>query len=188
MTYMSIVDRSKKLFSEIWRWRKKSELKKRKFGLYEFPRPLYLRLEDIELNDLTMKRIAAFIIDYVILCALASVVGTAGMIAVADKWMQEPSRYFIWFMLATFIGSILLMVICFFIWDVYGELDLGKRLMKIELLSDGKKLTVGMAFVHSVTKTIVCCIWPISFTYYILKHEMVYDKVLRISVSSKTEG
>ena len=140
------------------------------------------------MNDLTKKRIAAFIIDYVILCALASVVDTVGMIAVADKWMQEPSRYFIWFMLATFICSILLMVICFFIWDVYGKLDLGKRLMKIELLRDGQKFTVGMALMHSVTKTIVCCIWPISFTYYILKHEMIYDRLLKISVSSKTEG
>lgn len=140
------------------------------------------------MNDLSMKRIAAFIIDYVILCALASVVGTAGMIAVADKWMQEPSRYFIWFMLAPFICSILLMVICFFIWDVYGKLDLGKRLTKIELLSNGKKFTVGMAFMHSVMKTIFCCIWPISFIYYILKHEMIYDKFLKISVSSKTEG
>lgn len=140
------------------------------------------------MSDLTTKRIVAFIIDYVILCALASVVGTIGMIAVADKWMQDPSRYFIWLMLATFICSILLMVICFFIWDVYGKLDLGKRLMKIELLSDGQKFTVGMALMHSVTKTIVCCIWPISFTYYILKHEMVYDRLLKISVSSKTEG
>ena len=42
---------------------KKERTKKRKFGLYEFPRPLYIRLEEIELNDLTMKRIAAFIID-----------------------------------------------------------------------------------------------------------------------------
>lgn len=58
------------------------------------------------MNDLTMKRIAALIIDYVILCALASVVGTVGMIAVADKWMQEPSRYFIWFMLTPFICSV----------------------------------------------------------------------------------
>lgn len=140
------------------------------------------------MNDLTMKRIAAFIIDYVILCALASVLGTAGIIAVADKWMQDPSRYFIWFMLAPFICSILLMVICFFIWDVYGKLDLGKRLMKIELLSNGQKFTVGMAFMHSVMKTIFCCIWPISFIYYILKHEMIYDKFLKISVSSKTEG
>ena len=37
------------------------------------------------MNDLTKKRIAAFIIDYVILCALASVVDTVGMIAAADK-------------------------------------------------------------------------------------------------------
>ena len=144
--------------------------------------------EEIELNDLTTKRIAAFIIDYVIWCALASVVGTVGIIAVADKWMQEPSRYFIWLMLTPFICSIFLMVICFFIWDVYGKLDLGKRLMKIELLSGGQKFTFGMAFMHSVLKTIFCCIWPISFTYYLLKHEMIYDRILKISVSSKTEG
>ena len=75
-----------------------------------------------------------------------------------------------------------------FIWDVYGKLDLGKRLMKIELLSNGQNFTVGMAFMHSVMKTIFCCIWPISFIYYILKHEMIYDKFLKISVSSKTEG
>lgn len=139
------------------------------------------------MSDLTTKRIAAFIIDYVILCALASVVGTIGMIAVADKWMQEPSRYFIWFMLAPFICSILLMGIWFFILDICGKLDPGKRLMKIELLSGGQKFTFGMALMHSVLKTIFCCIWPISFTYYILKHEMVYDRLLKISVSSQAE-
>lgn len=139
------------------------------------------------MNDLTMKRIAALIIDYVILCALASVVGTVGMIAVADKWMQEPSRYFIWFMLTPFICSILLMGIWFFILDICGKLDPGKRLMKIELLSNGQKFTVSTAIKHSVLKTIFCCIWPISFTYYILKHEMIYDKILKISVSSQAE-
>lgn len=140
------------------------------------------------MNDLTMKRIAALIIDYVILCALASVVGTVGMIAVADKWMQEPSRYFIWFMLTPFICSILLMGIWFFILDICGKLDPGKRLMKIELLSNGQKFTVSTAIKHSVLKTIFCCIWPVSFLYYILKHEMIYDRFLKISVSIKTEG
>lgn len=135
-----------------------------------------------------MKRIAALIIDYVILCALASAVGTVGMIAVADKWMQEPSRYFIWFMLTPFICSILLMGIWFFILDICGKLDPGKRLMKIELLSNGQRFTVSTAIKHSVLKTIFCCIWPVSFLYYILKHEMIYDKFLKISVSSKTEG
>ena len=111
-----------------------------------------------------------------------------GMIAMADRWMKDPSRYILLCMLATFIGSILLMMICFFIWDVCRKLDPGKRLMKIELLSDGQKFTVGMAFMHSLTKTIFCCIWPISFTYYLLKHEMIYDRMLKISVSSKIEG
>ena len=136
------------------------------------------------MNDITMKRIAAFIIDYVILCVLASVAGTVGIIAAAERWMREPARYILWFMLATFVCSVLLMWICFFVWDVYGKLDLGKRLMKIELLSNEQKLTVGMAVKHSVLKTIFCCIWPISFLYYILKHEMLYDRFLKISVSS----
>lgn len=136
------------------------------------------------MNDLTVKRIAAFIIDYVILCVLAGVAGTVGMIAAADRWMQDPARYILWFMPATFVCSVLLMWICFFVWDVCGKLDLGKRLMKIELLSNEQKFTVGMAVKHSVLKTIFCCIWPISFLYYILKHEMLYDRCLKISVSS----
>lgn len=136
------------------------------------------------MNDITMKRIAAFIIDYVILCMLASVAGTVGMIAASDRWMQDPARYILWVMLATFVCSVLLMWICFFVWDVCGKLDFGKRLMKIELLSNEQKFTVGMAVKHSVLKTIFCCIWPISFLYYILKHEMLYDRFLKISVSS----
>ena len=144
-------------------------------------------VKEIYMNDLAMKRVGAFIIDYVILCFFAGMASTIGMIAVADKWMQNPSRYFIWFMFAPFICSILLMGIWFFILDICGKLDPGKRLMRIELLSHGQKFTVSTSMKHSVLKTLFCCIWPISFIYYILKHEMIYDKFLKISVRSQAE-
>lgn len=78
-----------------------------------------------------------------------------------------------------------LMGIWFFILDIFGNLDPGKRLVKIELLSNGQKFTVSTAIKHSVLKTLFCCIWPISFLYYIVKQEMIYDRILKISVSSR---
>ena len=46
----------------------------------------------------------------------------------------------------------------------------------------------GMASIkHSDLKTLFCCIRPISFIYYILKNEMIYDKFSKISVGSQAE-
>ncbi|MDE7186896.1 MAG: RDD family protein [Lachnospiraceae bacterium] len=140
------------------------------------------------MNDLTIRRAAAFIIDHMVLCAFASVAGMLAMILTADIWMKDVRMLISWIMLATFIFSVLLMGIYFFILDVCGKLDLGKRLVKIELLSDGQKFTVSTALKHTILKVLFCCIWPVSFCYYIIRHEMIYDRLLKISVRDRAAG
>ena len=138
-----------------------------------------------KMNDLAKKRMVAFIIDYLILCALSSGLSMISMIVMADNLLQKLSRNFLWFMFAPLLYSILLMGIWFFLLDICRNLDLGKSLMKIELLCNGKKSTVSAAIKHSILKTVFCCIWPISFCCYIMKHEMIYDRILKISMRTE---
>lgn len=141
--------------------------------------------EDINLSETAGKRIAAFIIDYMILCWVACLTGVLGVFVVASRGVQELAENFQWMIPGMFLYCVLLMGIWFFILDIFGNLDPGKRLVKIELLSNGQKFTVSTAIKHSVLKTLFCCIWPISFLYYIVKQEMIYDRILKISVSSR---
>ncbi len=108
------------------------------------------------MNDLAKKRMVAFIIDYLILCALSSGLSMISMIVMADNLLQKLSRNFLWFMFAPLLYSILLMGIWFFLLDICRNLDLGKSLMKIELLCNGKKSTVSAAIKHSILKTVFC--------------------------------
>lgn len=142
------------------------------------------------MSDLAFRRLAAFIIDYFILCIVFSFVGVCGVILVILR--AEPIRtedinkifeidmMFVFFFICLFFAWIY-----FFLLDYWENIDVGKKLTGIEILSDNQKLTVNKKLKHSILKCIFMAIWPISFTYYLVKQQMVYDKYLKISVIVK---
>ncbi|MBD5513294.1 MAG: hypothetical protein HDR06_01230 [Lachnospiraceae bacterium] len=142
------------------------------------------------MSDLAFRRIAAFIIDYFILCIVFAFVGICGVILVMFR--AEPIRtaamnkifeidmMFIFFFICLFFAWIY-----FFLLDCCENIDVGKKLTGIELLSDNQKLIVSKKLKHSILKCIFMVIWPISFTYYLVKQQMIYDKYLKISVIMK---
>lgn len=83
------------------------------------------------------------------------------------------------------ICSFLLTWLYFFFSDYRENIDVGKRIMKIELISEGQKLTVNKMLKHSILKWIFMAIWPLAIVYYLMRNEMIYDKYLKISVRDK---
>ncbi|MDE7258736.1 MAG: RDD family protein [Lachnospiraceae bacterium] len=142
------------------------------------------------MSDLAYRRVAAFIIDYVILCIVFFFVGMCGVILVMFR--AEPIRTEAMnkifendMMLVFFFICLFFAWIYFFLLDYWENIDVGKKLTGIELLSDNQKLTVSKKMKHSILKCIFMAIWPISFTYYLVKQQMIYDKYLKISVIMK---
>ena len=78
------------------------------------------------MSETAGKRIAAFIIDYMILCWVACLTGVLGVFVVASRGVQELAENFQWMMPGMFLYCVLLMGIWFFILDIFGNLDPGK--------------------------------------------------------------
>lgn len=142
------------------------------------------------MSDLAFKRVAAFFIDYFILCFVFFLICMCGIILVI--FLAEPissedlNRIFeIDMMVAFGLVCLFLLWIYFFLLDYYENIDVGKKLTGIELLSDNQKLTVSKKLKHSILKCIFLAIWPVSFAYYLVKGQMIYDRYLKISIRDK---
>ncbi len=150
----------------------------------------YIEGAEPTMSNLALRRAAAFIIDYAILCGIFFTTGICGI--VLANFLAEPisleriNRFFEIDKMLTF-GSICLFAlwIYFFLLDYYENIDMGKKLTGIELLSDNQKLTVNKKLKHSILKCIFVAIWPVSFIYYVIKGHMIYDKCLKISIRDK---
>lgn len=138
---------------------------------------------DIETDesDKATRRALAFIIDYALFCAVLGLAATGILAITSFLWTENRNMLFTISFYMIGCGMVLLWVY-FFLLDYNAKLDLGKRLMKIEILSDGQKFSRSIAFKHSALKTLAGIIWPISFSYYFIKHKMIYDKYLGITI------
>ncbi|GEM_PF-5342238 len=136
------------------------------------------------MNDLTLRRLVAVFIDFMILCGIQMCVGMCGFFLTADIWMQDGKKFMdvAW---CINICSFFLMWLYFFFSDYCENIGVGKKIMKIELVSEGQKLTVNKMLKHSILKWISAAVWPFSIAYYFMKKEMVYDRYLKIRVRDK---
>lgn len=137
------------------------------------------------MSDLALKRLVAIFIDFIILCGIHMCVCICGLFLTVDIWIQDGKKFMDVAWCIT-ICSILLTWLYFFFSDYCENMDVGKRIMKIELISEGQKLTVNKMLKHSILKWISAAIWPLSIVYYLMRNEMIYDKYLKISVREKT--
>ena len=144
------------------------------------------------MSDLAFRRVAAFFIDFFILCIVFFFVSMCGIILVI--LLAEPIKpedmnkiFEIDIMFAFFFVCLFFAWIYFFLLDCCEKIDVGKKLTKIELLSDNQKLAINKKLKHSILKCTFLIIWPISFTYYLVKEQMIYDKYLNISIRDKVD-
>lgn len=136
------------------------------------------------LSDLALRRLIAVFIDYIVLCVMHMCVCLCGFILTVNIWLQDGRKFMDIAWCAT-ICSFLLTWLYFFFSDYRENIDVGKRIMKIELISEGQKLTVNKMLKHSILKWIFMAIWPLAIVYYLMRNEMIYDKYLKISVRDK---
>ncbi len=142
------------------------------------------------MNDLAFRRAAAFFIDYFILCFAFFLICLSGIILAifqAEPISSDGMNRFFEINKMFMFGFICLFVLWlyFFLLDYYENIDVGKKLTGIELLSDNQKLTVNKKLKHSILKCTFVAIWPVSFIYYVIKGHMIYDKCLKISIRDK---
>lgn len=136
------------------------------------------------LKDITTRRAIAFIIDYALFCAVLGL-ATTGILAITSfLWTENRNMLFTIMLYMIGCGMVLLWVY-YFILDYNPKLDSGKRLMKLEILSNNQKLNRSIALKHSALKVFASLIWPISFSYYFISHKMIYDKYLGITIKDK---
>ena len=83
------------------------------------------------------------------------------------------------------MSSFLLPMVYFLLGEYCETMGVGKRIMKIELVSEGLKLTFSKKLIHSILKWIAALIWPIAIVYYMVRNKMIYGKVLKIRVRDK---
>lgn len=136
-----------------------------------------------------MKRILAFIIDFFAMLMIVIVVNFVLIIVI---WKKGLGDNLIMAVISIFI-LLMPLFIClyFFISDYYGHgSSVGKKLAGIKLMSHGKELSLPVSIKHAVLKTIACCIYPVSFLYFLCKEEMPYDKWLGLEVvgTKKQQG
>lgn len=137
------------------------------------------------MSDLALRRLEAFFIDFFILGFLYMVcMGVVFLTADMRILLREK---FLAYACGVGICTSILAWIYFFLLDYYENLDVGKRLTNIEIISDGQKLTVGKKLKHSFLKCICGAVWPVSGIYYLIKEEMIYDRYLGISIRDKLE-
>lgn len=70
----------------------------------------------------------------------------------------------------------------FFMLDCNAKYDFGKQITRIVILSYHQKFSLSMAIKHSFLKVLAGMIWPISFVYYFIRHKMIYDEYLGITI------
>lgn len=122
-----------------------------------------------------MKRILAFIIEYIICVAL--VMGSGMIIIFSKGEMPHVSTVMLFMGGGYFIYN--------FICDLlFGGITLGKRLAGIGSFF-AERPGPGKAFLHAALKVMFLAIWPVSLILYSVNHEqMPYDGLLGIQIQS----
>ncbi|MCM1124758.1 MAG: RDD family protein, partial [Eubacterium sp.] len=138
--------------------------------------------EDHSLQEITIRRAIAFIIDYALFCVVLGL-AAAGVLAVTSSlWTENRDVAFMITLSMIGCGMVFLWGY-FFVLDRNPKLDLGKRLMKLEIWSNHQKLNRSAAFKHATFKLAACLICPISFCYYVIRHKTMYDNYLEITIN-----
>lgn len=139
------------------------------------------------MSELDLRRIAAFMIDYYIFCALVFLAASGGMCRIIMSG-GTINTYELFKTVKIFYGVVVLVLaLYFFLLDYFPGLDLGKRLTKIEILCNNQKMTALTMLLHAVLKVVFGAVWPVSLVYYLVRKRMIYDGFLKLSVADKKE-
>ncbi|MDD6174306.1 MAG: RDD family protein [Firmicutes bacterium] len=134
-------------------------------------------IEQINRKDLQTKRIFAAGIDFVFLLIL---------LAPCFLLLGKPLNTLPFFLpsLALFIFLWLYQLIC----DcLFRGVTLGKKLLGIRITYRGTvgNLPVSIAFLHSLCKSILFCIWPVTLIVFLCSHySMPYDRPLKLQTAA----
>lgn len=109
------------------------------------------------MKDVTLRRAIAFIINYILFCFIFAIAVIVILTMALLLWGENGNMVFT-IMRYMICAAIVLLWIYFFIVDYYTRLDLGKRIVGIELLSHNQKFSCSMAFKHSILKMLACFI------------------------------
>lgn len=121
-----------------------------------------------------MKRILAFIVEYVFILVLL-------MCTVFVVFAKGRVPHLSAVMLCIGVGYFIYNFICDLL---FGGITLGKRLAGIGSFFEGKP-GPGTAFLHAALKIMFLAIWPVSLILYSVNHEqMPYDRLLRIRIQA----
>lgn len=133
------------------------------------------------MKNLTARRAVAFIIDYFLFCAAFTVAGTMAFILILRIWEGDYKMIFMLGCIPIGVGMVLLWGY-FFVLDCNAKFDLGKRITRIAILCHNQEFSRSIAIKHSVLKVLAGMIWPVSFVYYLIRHKMIYDEYLGITI------
>lgn len=141
------------------------------------------------MSELNLRRIAAFMIDYYIYCALVYLAGVFGMVSFLSSGSIMTMNFFeVFKVMKFFYGlAIVALALYFLLLDCCPRLDLGKRLTKIEIVCRDQKMTFFTMLGHAVLKVVFGAVWPISLVYYFVRKRMIYDGLLKLSVVDKKD-
>ncbi|MCM1424363.1 MAG: RDD family protein [bacterium] len=137
--------------------------------------------DDHSLKEITIRRAIAFIIDYALFCTVFGLAAAGILTVTSFLWTENRNVAFTITLSMIGCGMVFLWGY-FFALDRNPKLDLGKRLMKLEMLSNRQKFSRSAAFKHAAFKLAACLVWPISFGYYLIIHKMMYDNYLGITI------
>lgn len=133
------------------------------------------------MKNLTARRAVAFLIDYFLFCFAFTLIGMWPFILMLRIWENDYNMIFTLGCIPIGVGMVLLWGY-FFLLDCNAKFDLGKRITRIVLLCHNQKFSRSMAIKHSALKVLTAMIWPVSFVYYFIRHKMIYDEYLGITI------
>lgn len=136
------------------------------------------------MKNLTVRRAVAFIIDYALFLCGFTLVGMMGLVLFLRIWEDSHDMIFMLGFIQIGVGMVLLWGY-FLMLDCNAKFDLGKRITRIVTLCYHQKFSLSMAIKHSALKVLAGMIWPVSFAYYFIRHKMIYDEYLGITIIEK---
>lgn len=136
---------------------------------------------DMEEERFIMKRILAFLIDYIVLIIITTTIGLM-IFNVMERYGIDIFEVIPYYTIPMF-GIMWF----YFFWTDYffkGR-TLGKKLVGIQIVCGSGQITLQWAIAHSILKIFAGCFWPISAIYFLCNEIMFYDNWLNLKVKEE---
>lgn len=128
-----------------------------------------------------MKRILAFVVDFVIMQIIVSAVGNVFFVLVIRPNQGKITIESM--MLIQFLIVVGVMWVYFFISDYFfSGGSIGKKVIGIKLVCERQNLSLSIALKHSVVKVIACCLWLVTAVCYLFTRRLPYDRWMKLEV------